>query len=240
MKRIQITVLALFAGFILFGSSACLLNCVHGSGHQQTEDRKVGEFSRIDISSDFKVILKQDSSMSVKITADDNLFKYIKTVVHGNMLHIYTRRNICDAGPMTIYLGVRNLDEIKASGAVEIVADGKITAKDMRFRFSGNTRLTMDLNAANVTTGISGDTEMNLKGQATSHDISISGAGKIYVLDFVVGDYNIETSGDGHCEINVLHSLHVQSSGASEVKYRGNPSDITNDKSGASSVEKID
>jgi len=237
MKRIQITILALLAGFALFGLSSC--NCIHGSGHEQSEDRKVGDFSRIDISSDFKVILKQDSSMSLKITADDNLLRYIKTVVRGNMLHIYTKKNICDAGPMTIYLGVRNLDEIKASGAVEIVSDGKINVQDMNFNFSGNTKLTMDLNAAKVTTGISGEADINLKGQASSHDVSISGDGTISALDFVVGDYDIETSGAGHCEINVLKSLAVHSSGSSEVKYRGNPSNVTNDKSGASSVEKI-
>jgi len=56
----------------------------------------------------------------------------------------------------------------------------------------------------------------------------------------VVGDYDISTSGAGNCEINVLHSLNVSSSGASEVKYKGNPSSVNNDKSGASTLQKVD
>jgi len=97
----------------------------------------------------------------------------------------------------------------------------------------------MDLNAANVSTSGSGVTELNLKGQATSHDIDLSGSGHVYALDFVVGACDIQTSGVGHSEVNVLNKLSVHSSGASEVKYRGNPSSVTNDKSGASSIEKV-
>jgi hypothetical protein len=239
MKRIKIAILILLAGISLYSLSSCNINCVHGSGNQKSEDRKAGDFSRISISGGFKVILKQDSSMTLKITADDNLLKYVKTEVRGKMLHIYTKRNFCNSGEMTINIGVRNLDEIRASGAVEVESDGKFNTKDLQFKLSGATKVTMDLNAANVTTSGSGVTELNLKGQATSHNIELSGSGKVYALDFIVGSCIIQTSGVGHCEVNVLNSLAVHSSGASEVKYRGNPSNITNDKSGASSVEKI-
>jgi predicted small secreted protein len=238
MKRIQIIALVLLAGIMLFGLSSCMFNCVHGSGRQQSEDRKVSDFSRISISGGFKVVLKQDSSMSLKITADDNLLRYIKTEVNGERLHIYTKKNLCNTGQLTINIGVRKLEEVKASGAVDLESDGKITTQDLRFKLSGATKITMDLNAANVTTSGSGATELNLKGQATSHDIDLSGSGKVYALDFVVGSCNISTSGVGHSEVNVLNSLSVHSSGASEVKYRGNPN-VTNDKSGASSIEKV-
>ncbi|MDB5138835.1 MAG: hypothetical protein JWR12_751 [Mucilaginibacter sp.] len=238
MKRIQITILALIAGISLFGFSSCMINCVHGSGHEQSEDRKVGDFKRMTISGGFKVVLKQDSSMAIKITADDNLLKYIKTEVSGDRLRIFSKRSLCNTGEIIVNVGVRNLDEVKASGAVEVESDGKITAQDLRFKLSGATKITMDLNAAHVTTSGSGATEVYLKGQATSHDIDLSGSGTVHAFDFVVGSCTISTSGIGHSEVNVLNTLNIHSSGASNVKYRGNPS-ITNDKSGASSVEKV-
>lgn len=231
--------LILFAAITLSGLSACMVNCVHGSGNEATENRKVTDFDKISISGGYKVVLKQDSSLLLKITADDNLLKYIKTEVRGGRLHIYSKRNFCNTSQLTIYIGVRNLNEIKASGAVEVQGDGKIHTQDMNFRLSGATKITMDINAANVTTSGSGVTEINLKGQATSHNIELSGSGKIYALDFVAGSCNIQTSGVGYSEVNVLNSLSVHSSGASQVKYRGNPANVTNDKSGASSVEKI-
>ena len=238
MKKIHLAILALVAGVALAGLSSCRFSCVHGSGHQISEDRKVGSFKAVSISGGFKVILKQDSSFAVKITADDNLLKYIRTEVNGGMLKVFTKRNMCNSGEMTVYIGLRTLEELKASGAVEVESDGKITTHDLRFRLSGATKITMELNATDVTTKGSGVTELNLKGQASSHNIDLSGSGKVHALDFVVNTCNIETSGVGHSEVNVLNTLNVRSSGASEVKYRGNPT-IRNDKSGASSIEKV-
>ena len=238
MKKIHLA-LVIIAAVALGGLSACRFNCVHGSGHMVSDDRKVSDFNMISISGDYKVVLKQDSSMSLKITADDNLIKYIKTEVSGDRLRIYSKRNLCNNGQLTINIGIRNLEELKASGAVEVESDGNIRTQDLRFKLSGATKITMNLNAANVTTSGSGATELNLKGQATSHDIDLSGVGHVYAFDFVVGSCDIQTSGAGHCEVNVLNSLSVHSSGASEVRYRGNPSNVTNDKSGASSVEKV-
>ncbi|BAU55180.1 head GIN domain-containing protein [Mucilaginibacter gotjawali] len=237
MKKIQITILALVAGFTAFGLSACNLNCIHGSGHQVSEDRNVGQFSRISISGGYKVTLKQDSTFAIKITADDNLLKYIKTNLQGDKLRIYSKKSFCN-GLILVTIGVKNLEEIKASGAVEVDGDGKLVTRDLAINLSGATKVNLDLNAANVTTTGSGATELNLKGQATSHNINISGVGHVYALDFVVGTCGIESSGASHCEVNVLNNLNVHSSGASEVKYKGHPS-ISNDKSGASSIEQV-
>ncbi|OIQ66943.1 hypothetical protein GALL_514840 [mine drainage metagenome] len=181
--------------------------------------------------------LKQDSSFAIKITADDNLLKYIKTNLQGDKLRIYSKRSFC-SGLVLVTIGVKNLEQIKASGAVEVDGDGKLVTKDLNIDLSGATKVNLDLNAANVTTSGSGATELNLKGEATSHNIMISGVGHVYALDFVVGSCNIESSGAGHCEVNVLNNLNVHSSGASEVKYKGHPS-ISNDKSGASSIEQV-
>ena len=239
MKRLHLNILTLFAGVALLGLSSCMLNCVHGSGNMKTENRKVTDFSKISISGAYKVVLKQDSSLSLTVTADDNLLKYIKTTVSGDKLSIHNKRNFCNTGQLTVTVGVRNLEEVSTSGVVEVESDGTIKTKDMHFGLSGASKVTMDLNAANVVTSGSGSSEINLKGQATSHDIDLSGDSHVHAFDFVVGSCEIESSGVGHSEVDVLNSLSVHSSGASEVKYRGNPSNVTNDKSGASSIEKV-
>lgn len=220
--------------------SSCRFRCVHGSGHQASKTRNVAAFTKLDVSGGFNLVLKQDSSTKLTITADDNLLKYVKTNVENGVLHISTKKNMCSSGSMTVHVGIRELEEIKGSGALEVTAEGKIVTKDVAFRTSGASKITLDLDAANVTTETSGAGELYLTGQASSHHIEISGVGKVHAFDFVVGNYYISTSGAGECQINVLHSLEIHSSGASEVKYKGNPTNVTNDKSGASSVEKVD
>ena len=239
MKTKYLTIVAIIAGIIISCLSSCVFHCVKGSGNMVTDNHKVSDFNKIYIEGGFKVVLKQDSSLTLKITADDNLLKYIKVSVDDHRLHVYSKKNFCSSGELTLNIGVKNLEEIKGSGAVDITADGKLVTRDINFKFSGASKVNLELNAANVTTHSSGATEMNLKGQATSHYIDLSGVGKINALDFVVGSCEIHSTGAGHCDINVLNSINVHSTGASEVRYRGNPTSISNDKTGASSLEKI-
>jgi hypothetical protein len=166
--------------------------------------------------------------------------KYIKTEVGDNKLHISTdSRGICSSGPPIVTIGVRNLAAIKASGAVEVSSEGTLTAGDMQFNLTGATNINMGLNAANVSIEGHGVTEITLRGQASSNSIDLSGGGKIHAFDFVVGNYNISTTGASECEINVLHDLNLNSTGASSIKYKGNPANIHNDKAGASSITKV-
>jgi hypothetical protein len=204
-----------------------------------TENHTMGDFNALDISGNFKVKLKQDSSLAVSITADDNLMKYIHTSIDGGRLHIYTKKNLCGSGELVINIGVKNLEKIKSSGAIDVTSDGKINTKDLVFDLNGASKVDLDLNAANVTTEGSGAAEIKLKGQAVSHKVELTGSGKIYALDFVVGSYDIETTGASHCEINVLHDLNVNTTGASEIQYRGNPTNVNSHKTGASSLTKI-
>lgn len=220
--------------------SSCNIDCQEGSGKAVTDKRKVAEFTKIEISGGYKVLLKQDSSLSVAVTIDDNLLQFVKTEVSGNTLRIETEKNICSGGQGEIVIGVRNLEAISASGAIELRSDGKLVTKDLDIDLSGAGKVDLDLDAANVHTEGSGATELYFRGQATSHSVELSGTGKIDALDFIVGSYNIETSGASESKINVLKSLIVKTSGAADIQYKGNPTTVKNHESGASSIKKID
>jgi hypothetical protein len=239
MKKAYLSTLLVIAGLGVASLSSCEDNCIQGSGHQVTETRKVVDFKKIDISGSFKVILKQDSSLTVTITADDNIMKHIKTPVKGGELYIKNKRGACNAGETVVTIGVHNLDEISTSGSNEVSSNGTLVTKDLSIGMSGDSKITLTLNAANVTTDGSGSSELYLTGQASSHKIDFSGDGKLSAYGFVVGDYDIETSGSSDCQVNVLHNLHVSTSGSSDIKYKGNPSNVTNDKSGSSDLQKV-
>lgn len=236
MKILAIT--TLIAGIAIMLSS-CDSRCINGSGEQVTETRKVNDFSKIEISGGYIIKLVQDSSMSLTVTADDNIQQYVKTEVNGDKLHI-SNKNICtNSGEVIVIVGVRNLEELKASGAVDVSSNGKITTGDLSISLSGSTKVALDINAARLSTHASGSSEINLKGQASEHDLELSGSSNVNAFDLVTGVYNISTSGSSDCSINVLQELNVHSSGSSSIKYRGNPSSVNNDKSGSSSVEKV-
>ncbi len=228
---------SLFAIAIL---NSCGLNCVHGSGNELKEERKVANFTKINVSGGYNILLKQDSSLTLNITADDNVFKYIRTNVNGDELKIDTKRSICANHPITIIIGIRNLAELDGSGAVEFKSDGKLNVKDIDITLAGAGHLNLDMNANNVITKGSGATEISLKGQATSYSVDLTGTGSVDALDFVVNKYDIQATGTSTCKINVLNELNVNTTGASDIQYRGNPAKINNSKTGSSDIKKID
>jgi hypothetical protein len=239
MKKTYLFSIVFIAALAVATLPSCRFKCIKGSGHQVTENHKIGNFTRLKISGGFRVNLKQDSSLTASLTADDNLMKYIHVDEDGDDLHIYTKRNLCGSGEMVLNIGVRNIEELNGAGAVNFVSDGKLNTKDLRINLAGASGVNLDLTAANVTTEGAGSNEINLKGQATSHHVELTGAGKIHAFDFVVGKYDLHTTGSSDCEINVLNDLNVNTTGASEVKYKGNPANVNNSKLGAGTLTHV-
>jgi hypothetical protein len=239
MKTIKLSILC--AGLLALTTfSSCMMNCIHGSGVEGKENRKVNDFTKINISGGYNITLKQDSSLGLSITADDNVLKYLRTTVEGDELKIYTKKSICAKKPIAITIGVHNLEALKGSGAIEIASDGKLKVKDIDLHLSGASKVNLDMDANNVNTQAAGATELTLKGQATSHNVHLTGSGKLYALDFVVGKYDVQTTGASECKINVLTDLNIHVTGAAEISYKGNPAHVNTSKTGAADIKKLD
>jgi len=228
----------LFLGVLLL-SSCSGFDCIDGSGNQVTESREIGTFNQIETSGSLKIILSQDSISSVRILADDNIQKEIRTRLSGSTLKIDFEGNFCDPGPITIYLGSKDFQKIESSGSVEILSEGKLSLNDLDLNLRGSSKVMLDLNIKSLFTSTSGSSEIVLKGQAGSHDLEMTGSSSVEALDFIVGDYRISSTGASKSRINVLNTLEVNSTGASDVEYRGKPSKVEKYESGASSVKSI-
>lgn len=240
MKRTSLFLVSLVMAVIVITVSGCNhFDCINGSGNQISQKRTLKPFTKIETSGSMKLVLKQDSNQSVRIVADDNIQNEIKTSVHGNTLEIKLEGNFCSAGPIKVYLNAKDFEGIDASGAVDISSSGRLNVKDFALDLSGSSKVSLDLNAANLKTETSGSSEIILKGQVGSHNIDLSGSSDIEALDLVVGKYRIESSGASKARINVLNSLDVNSTGSSDIEYRGNPSHVSNNESGASSLKKV-
>lgn len=238
MKTIIYTLAIAAAATLSF--SSCKTKCKKGSGTIITDNRKVTDFTKIDVNGGFQIVLKQDSSLNLNISIDDNLLEFVETEVDGNTLKISNTRNICGTDDAKIIIGVKNLEELNGSGAVTFSSEGRLNVKDLSIDLSGAGHTDLDLSAANVRTKGSGSTEILLKGQAASNTVNMKGNGEFNALDFVVGNYNIETTGSGDYKINVLKSLIVKTTGASSIEYRGNPAVVKNQETGSSNLKKID
>jgi hypothetical protein len=239
MRNFSLNSIVYLSAAVLLLSSCNGFDCINGSGNQVTESRDIGTFTQVETSGSLKIVLSQDSTSSVRILADDNIQKEIQTRLSGNTLKIDIEGNFCDSGPVTIYLGSKDYQKIESSGSVEVLSEGKLNLNELDLELHGSSKVVLDLNVKSLRTSSSGSSEIVLKGQAGSHDLDMTGSSSVEALDFVVGEYQINSTGASKSRINVLNSLEVNSRGASEVEYKGKPSKIEKDNSGASVVRSI-
>lgn len=224
---------------VIIALNACNSECIKGSGNSKTEDRSISDFSKIEFGGNIKLTVYQDGNTSMNITADDNILKEIKTNMAGNVLKIEMNGNYCNLGPIEIVLHTKRLNGIDASGSAEIISATPINSDNFDLKLSGNSKVDLDLVTGRLKTKTSGSAEINLKGQAREHILDMSGSTQLSAFEMIVSDYKIESSGSTDCKINVLNSLNVKSSGASNIQYKGNPKTVNNDKSGTSDLVHV-
>src|SRR5262245_31275046 len=114
--------LALFSLVILVFASGCREIAgrrVRGSGHITTQSRNVSDFRNVEVGGAIDVYLKQDSSTSVKIEADDNLLEYVEIQTEGSTLRIHTSRgvNLRPSDKIKVYVSNPSFEDLDAGGA---------------------------------------------------------------------------------------------------------------------------
>ena len=238
MKKI-----ALFSLIILVGGCREIAGeRVKGSGHVITENRSTSDFSNIDVSGDIDVYIKQDSTSSVKVEADDNILQYIEVHTDGSTLEIHTEDNIRlkPSHKIKVYVSNSEYKDLQVGGASSIRSENEITSTDaLNVDIGGASEGILEVNAPKVSVNVSGASKANIKGKTKDFEGGASGASEIRGFDLLTENADVDASGASNIEVYASVKIAGQASGASSVNYKGN-AQASVEKSGASSVNKKD
>jgi hypothetical protein len=176
---------------------------VSGSGSIISQDRDVGEFTGISVSSGIDLDVKQGNKCSLVIEADDNLQEYIISEVRDNVLHIYVKKNsrIQMSHKMDAHVTVSELNKLSVSGGGDVESLNTITSDDLSIAISGGGDLSFDLNAGKVKCSLSGGGDASLDGEIKDLDATLSGGGDL-VFDGTLGMLELSMSGGGDASIS--------------------------------------
>ena len=215
---------------------------IRGNGNITTQTRSAGSFNSIDVSGSIDVYVKQDSSSSIKVEADENLQQYIEAINDGEVLRIKTEEgyNIRSSRQIKVYVSAATFKRFEASGACNIFSEGKITSSsDIDLGLSGSCDVTMDISAPKISAGVSGACTVKLKGETKDFKLRGSGSTDVKCFDLIAENVDLDISGAGDAEVYASGKLSGSISGAADVHYKGAAqTDIHT--SGASSVKKTD
>jgi hypothetical protein len=220
--------------------NGCKSKCIEDSGKHITKNVSLKEYDEIIVSGPIKLILKQDSTYSLQLSADSNIINQIDAEVSGGKFTVkLDPAKYCGTDSIVLHAGIGNLTVLTASKNTQIIGLGVIHVKDLKINLSDTTSLALNLAAASLKTSLNGSSTLDLAGQTGVHELKSNGSVKVAAFNFIAGMYDLELEGLSRLDINVLNDLKIKSSGSTEINYKGNPKNVNEQKSGNYKLAKV-
>lgn len=213
------------------------------SGVTKVSTKEVSAFDKVDVSGAIDVIVNIGNKSEVVIEADSAIMPYVVTEVKDRELRIYNKDIIgfynFKNNKILVTITTPSILELESSGACDVTINDLKT--DMfKVSLSGACDLIGSFECNVLDFESSGSSDSKLRGKVKNCNIELSGASDIKALDLEVDSLKIEGSGSSNVEITVQNSLDVELSGASELRYKGEPKYIKTDMSGVAQLTKVD
>jgi len=217
------------------------LPAVGGSGKVVTLQEDFTGFGRLDVSHAFRVEVRQGDDYRVTVRIDDSLEEHLLLDRQSDTLriglepgHTYNLNGVTLEADVTM----PELMGLGLSGASQATLDGFQSTKPLDVHVSGASQLRGVIEVGAGQFKASGTSQIRLVGSGRDVAIDASGASQVDLSRFEVDDAEIEASGASTVSIHAAGRLDAHASGASRVRYRGEPSLGRIHTSGSSSVER--
>ncbi len=215
MTKLKILAVVLVLSLALVG---CKTWGVRGNGKLKTVEKSLTNFDKVDVSGAFCVKVAVGENPGLKIRAESNLLKYIKAEVDNGTLEISSSRYLAPRRKFLLKVTTPDLKSLESSGVNKIVVLN-INSKRFDVVSSGASEIKLTGKVEKLTAEVSGASSLNSTGlEADYVDVDVSGASSAYVF--------------------AKKFLSAEASGASSIKYKGNPEKVETDVSGVSSIAK--
>jgi hypothetical protein len=238
---IAIIVLALAVSqFWACGDNGGIFSRVNGSGKLTEIEYNYENFQRIEISNAIELTVNQSDSFYVSLMVDDNVVNYLEVSKSGNYLIIDLKDNH-SYNNVTLRAEVHmpEIDYFVGSGATVTTMNGFTDTTSFRLKLSGASVFSSGLIADDCEMDLSGASVINMNGFCNNLSVEASGASELNMGNFTTKTAYFKLSGASDGTTRISDYLDVKLSGASVLRYYGNPEIGNQDITGASQLIKM-
>ena len=209
-----------------------------GNGNLVKKERNFNTITGIEAGGALNIYLIQGDVQKVEVETDENLQEKIETTVDNGILKINTDSWIKSTKDINIYVTLKDLKSITASGATDVTCEKQFIVGNLNVDISGATNLKLNIKGIQLHLNSSGGTDATIKGAVGLLIIDSSGGSDVRAFDLTVAKAKVTSSGGSDVFVTVQDELEVSASGGSDVKFKGNPKITKSESSGGASIEK--
>ncbi len=219
------------------------------------------DFTRVDVGGAFEVEIIRSDSFSVSVDAAEHQLDHIEVSRRGDTLTVGQEWRLFGWRPSgsrpSARITMPLLTELKLHGASRGRVTGFDSSESFRLDLSGASRLEGDLKvgdaslelsgasrfdgelkAGKARLELSGASRLELSGAASDLALEASGASRAALGSFEAGDVDAKLGGASRTTVNAQGKLSVHLSGASSLRWTGEPTIGDISVTGASKLKK--
>jgi len=243
----KIFTLALYGFAFLTLTTSCWKDAITPSGRLETQTFSFTNFSEIHIGDAITIdLIHSENDEFITIEADDNIFPFLKAEQVGKRLKLSFNHRSLDirrTPHIVVTINYSNLTNLTLSGAscaeifnlqepldnLKISIEGAsklrgtVHAKNVNLILGGASQFNGKLYANHSKIMLGGASSINLSGESKSIELIAGGASIIRCYDLICEDLDITLSGASNAQHTVTQTLKVRLSGASILRYVGDP-----------------
>ncbi|MCG7280941.1 DUF4252 domain-containing protein [Chryseobacterium taklimakanense] len=207
------------------------------------EQRNVGRFSGIKVSSGIKLTFTQGNNQSVKVITDSDKMEYIKTELQGDILNVYAdppKGKNLNFKMIQVKITAPELSKIAVNSGASFTTENTVNSSFFQIAVSSGSHISADLNTkgkvelsttsgSNAKLNINAKTlEMsatsgsnaNLAGAIDETSFQVSSASSVNAQDLISKNSTVSASSAADLKVNVSGNLTVSGKSGATVRYR--------------------
>jgi hypothetical protein len=234
------------------------IGSIVGRGPLETQTFDFHGFTRVQAATAFEVNIVRSDEFSVSVTTNENIFDYLALERTGDTLYVQLKAGSYTLASLKATITIPDLFSVDVSGASSATVSGfssshALTLKasgassieladmqsgELELLISGASRITGSINSGNGSFNISGVSTLEISGSGGNLEVTGSSASSVILREFIAGNISVSYSGATSGSVNANGELDVLLSGASSLRYFGNPTLGDVNVSGGSSINQ--
>lgn len=195
------TIFLTLIGILAMGN---LASCMAGNDRETTEERRVENYSAIEMDGVAQVYFTQAETYSLRITGSERLVKATRTEVRNHTLCIDQEKVKSNRGKISIFISAPRLDKVAFDGVGAFRCEERLDADDIRFEIDGVGKVSVaDLHCRSLLVEMDGVGSADIHADCRDLTASLDGVGKM-TLSGKAGRAEIHKDGVGVCDTRNL------------------------------------